>query len=73
MSGQDFCNLLAMPNFLKLQTLFPILFWPIYTPGIQSMQWGYIVFVFSVCLYVSLSVNIYFVSKISQELLNLET
>ena len=53
----------------------------IYTPGIQSMQWRYIVFVFSVCLSVSqsvsqsvsLSVNIYFVSKISQELLFLET
>ena len=44
-----------------------------YTPGIQSMQWGYTVFVFSVCLCVSLSVNIYFVSKISQELLYLET
>ena len=48
-----------------------------YTPGIQSMQWGYIVFVFSVCLSVSQSVshsvNIYFVSKISQELLYLET
>ena len=51
------------------------------TPGIRSMQWGYIVFVFSVCLSVSqsvslsvcLSVNIYFVSKISQELLYLET
>ena len=27
-----------------------------YTPGIRSMQWGYIVFVFSVCLSVSLSV-----------------
>ena len=37
------------------------------------MQWGYIVFVFSVCQSVSLSVNIYFVSKISQELLYLET
>ena len=44
-----------------------------YTPGIRSMQWGYIVFVFSVCQCVSLSVNIYFVSKISQELLYLET
>ena len=30
-------------------------------------------FVVSVCLCVSLSVNIYFVSKISQELLHLET
>ena len=44
-----------------------------YTPGIRSMQWGYIVFVFSVCQSVSqsvsLSVNIYFVSKIPQELL----
>ena len=40
-------------------------------------EWRYIVFVFSVCLSgcqsVSLSVNIYFVSKISQELLYLET
>ena len=27
-----------------------------YTPGIRSMQWGYIVFVFSVCLSVSQSV-----------------
>ena len=44
-----------------------------YTPGIWSMQWGYIVFVFTVCLSVSLSVNTYFVSKISQELLYLET
>ena len=48
-----------------------------YTPGIRSMQWGYIVFVFSVCLSVclsvSLSVNIYFVSDLSQELLYLET
>ena len=38
---------------------------------------GYIVFVFSVCLSVcqsvSLSVKIYFVSKISQQLLYLET
>ena len=40
-----------------------------YTPGIRSMQWGYVVFVVSVCQ----SVNIYFVSKISQELLHLET
>ena len=37
----------------------------LYTPGIRSMLRGYIVFVFSVCLWV----NIYFVSKISQELL----
>ena len=28
----------------------------VYTPGIRSMQWGYIVFVFSVCLSVSQSV-----------------
>ena len=27
-----------------------------YTPGIRSMQWGYIVFVFSVCLSVCQSV-----------------
>ena len=48
-----------------------------YTPGILGMQWGYIGFVFSVCLCVCLSVcqsvNIYFVSKISQELFNIET
>ena len=50
------------------------------TPGIRSMQWGYIVFVFSVCLSVCLSVcqsvsllTFIFVSKISQELLYLET
>ena len=40
-------------------------------PVIRSMQWGYIVFVFSVCVSVcqsvSLSINIDFVSKISQE------
>ena len=29
-----------------------------YTPGIQNMQWGYIVFVFSVCLSVCQSFNI---------------
>ena len=46
-----------------------------YTPGIRSMLSGYIVFVFSlcVCMSVCLCVNIYFVSKISQELLYLES
>ena len=50
-----------------------------YTPGIQSMVRGYIVFVFSLCVCVSvhlsvcLWVNIYFVSKNSQELLYLES
>ena len=39
-----------------------------YIPGIRSVR-GYIVFAFSVCLYVC---KLFFVSKISQELLNLE-
>ena len=42
-----------------------------YTPGIRSMQWGYIVFVFSVCLSVYLLT--YILCQISQELLYLET
>ena len=42
-----------------------------YTPGIRSMLRGYIVFFFSVS--VCLRVNIYSVSKISQELLYLES
>ena len=43
-----------------------------YTPGIRSMQWGFLSFL-CVCQSVCQSVNIYFVSKISQELLYLET
>ena len=49
--------------------------WPdhqFFIPPAYGMQGGYIVFVFSVCLSVCLSVNICFVSKISQELLYLE-
>ena len=44
----------------------------VYTPGIRGMLRGYIVFVFPVG-FVCLWVNIYFVSKISQELLYLES
>ena len=41
-----------------------------YTPGIQSIR-VYIVFIFSVTMFVSVCVNLFFSSKISQELLHL--
>ena len=71
-------SLLFLPWFSPSYISF--VYWPVlfsefwncyYTPDIQSMLSGYIVFVFSVC--VCLWVNIYFVSKISQELLYLES
>ena len=48
----------------------------VYTPGTKLMGGGYIVFAFSVivffCLFVCLSVCNFFLSKISQQLLELE-